>query len=819
MQTEQPRQPEQLFAPSPDTATPNRTALAVQCAYTPDGKLQRKTERLNGNADEYAYTFDRQGRLLETRLNGKLLEAYRYNSSGQRILHTCGHDGLREFERQFRYDSAGRLAQAGRAKFYYDRSGALGQRCDDNGTTFFEYSHDGARLEKASRPDGWEIRYRYGVFNGQPSRRLKNGNVTHEYRWLDGTRLDKCLDHASKLEYRFFYDAAGKLDRLRLSVMPERNLDIWAQFRPDRSIIEEILGPIGTPADSGQRRTPNAWKNSGRSAYAGGNPYQIDYLAKDPYGLFENCTFNDAGAASIEECTWGDSRPNTFMDQLCEDMERNDRRYIRAWFDDNLTPLEFLCCTDQVGTLRALVAPNGAVIKEIRRDSFGVPYHDSFPNFALPIGFAGGLEDPDTGLVRFGWRDYDPTIGRFTSLDPAKDRRGDGDLYDYCQDDPVSRVDPTGLWSKENFDESKVSRDHLGQFASTGGSGNVPGSGSSASSGELYAAAPTGTATDAGGTGRQEGKEDFPADVYKEHRGSRNILTYSSDPKLPSKLAQYQAKISLAVLEQGEDDILTEHNAPTVDRAILAISSRLQTVTSASEELRLRAQLALLVLGEYTYTRYVANMTILASGADKNAKQKAREDILRLREPSGHYSPEFIEQQSKMANRWFDILSDDKVRSEFTGLVADVRNARSPEAKKAAMERFLYRAAEASGMPATGVSIGGTSDPEAIAATTGDGRIIFNEKKIFTFGVDELMHHLFHEAGHAWKNTLKEEDIDNLSQQDKSAFKRRAFHDPHHADFSLYEGSPDEAHAHIFENAFRRRHKQNMFSARWGELK
>ena len=81
------------------------------------------------------------------------------------------------------------------------------------------------------------------------------------------------------------------------------------------------------------------------------------------------------------------------------------------------------------------------------------------------------MTDPDTGLVHFGWRDYDPTIGRFTALDPAKDRRGDGDLYDYCIDDPVSRVDPTGLWSKENFDESKVSRDGLGQFASTPGGG------------------------------------------------------------------------------------------------------------------------------------------------------------------------------------------------------------------------------------------------------------------------------------------------------------------------------------------------------------
>ena len=63
----------------------------------------------------------------------------------------------------------------------------------------------------------------------------------------------------------------------------------------------------------------------------------------------------------------------------------------------------------------------------------------------MPIGFAGGLVDRDTGLIRFGYRDYDPHVGRFTAPDPAGDRRGDGDLYDYCVDDPVSRVDPLGL--------------------------------------------------------------------------------------------------------------------------------------------------------------------------------------------------------------------------------------------------------------------------------------------------------------------------------------------------------------------------------------
>ncbi len=53
--------------------------------------------------------------------------------------------------------------------------------------------------------------------------------------------------------------------------------------------------------------------------------------------------------------------------------------------------------------------------------------------------------------------------------DPAGDRRGDGDVYDYCVDDPVTMADPTGLWTQETFDESRVSRDEEGKFTAGGG--------------------------------------------------------------------------------------------------------------------------------------------------------------------------------------------------------------------------------------------------------------------------------------------------------------------------------------------------------------
>ena len=75
--------------------------------------------------------------------------------------------------------------------------------------------------------------------------------------------------------------------------------------------------------------------------------------------------------------------------------------------------------------------------------------------------------DKDTGLVRFGYRDYDPAVGRFTCPDPLGDTGGDHDLYDYCVDDPVNSYDPTGLidypaWKKiaktNNSDFAKAAR-------------------------------------------------------------------------------------------------------------------------------------------------------------------------------------------------------------------------------------------------------------------------------------------------------------------------------------------------------------------------
>jgi RHS repeat-associated protein len=103
--------------------------------------------------------------------------------------------------------------------------------------------------------------------------------------------------------------------------------------------------------------------------------------------------------------------------------------------------------SDQLGSPRLIVnTSGGAIAQRMRHDEFGIVLEDTSPGFT-PFGFAGGLYDPDTGLVRFGARDYDPSVGRWISKDPIRFEGGQGNLYEYVNNDPVNTVDRSGRQS------------------------------------------------------------------------------------------------------------------------------------------------------------------------------------------------------------------------------------------------------------------------------------------------------------------------------------------------------------------------------------
>lgn len=116
----------------------------------------------------------------------------------------------------------------------------------------------------------------------------------------------------------------------------------------------------------------------------------------------------------------------------------------------------FRLITDSRGSVRLVVnTRSGEIVQRLDYDEWGQVTRDTNPGFQ-PFGFAGGLYDPDVGLVRFGARNYDGRTKRWTAKDPIQFEGGSANLYAYVSSDPVNQVDPFGtdiILTVEGYDQ------------------------------------------------------------------------------------------------------------------------------------------------------------------------------------------------------------------------------------------------------------------------------------------------------------------------------------------------------------------------------
>jgi RHS repeat-associated protein len=107
--------------------------------------------------------------------------------------------------------------------------------------------------------------------------------------------------------------------------------------------------------------------------------------------------------------------------------------------------------SDNLGSVRLVMDISaGTVAEQIDYNEFGKVENDTSPGFQ-PFGFAGGIYDSDTNLVRFGARDYDAEVGRWTNKDPILFKGGDTNLYGYGVQDPINHIDPKGTLTEGFF--------------------------------------------------------------------------------------------------------------------------------------------------------------------------------------------------------------------------------------------------------------------------------------------------------------------------------------------------------------------------------
>lgn len=103
---------------------------------------------------------------------------------------------------------------------------------------------------------------------------------------------------------------------------------------------------------------------------------------------------------------------------------------------------------DHQGTGQLAINAADLAITQRRSQPFGALRGDAPASWPGTKGFVGGTDEThNTGLVHLGAREYDPTTGRFLSVDPLLETSEPQTLngYSYSANNPVTMADPTGL--------------------------------------------------------------------------------------------------------------------------------------------------------------------------------------------------------------------------------------------------------------------------------------------------------------------------------------------------------------------------------------
>ncbi len=109
---------------------------------------------------------------------------------------------------------------------------------------------------------------------------------------------------------------------------------------------------------------------------------------------------------------------------------------------------------DHLGTPRVVVdrASNKVIWRwKLYGEAFGTDAPKEDPDgdgtkYVFDMRFPGQRYDSVTGLFQNGWRDYDPSSGRYIQSDPIG-LEGGISTYAYAMNNPYVNADPLGLWS------------------------------------------------------------------------------------------------------------------------------------------------------------------------------------------------------------------------------------------------------------------------------------------------------------------------------------------------------------------------------------
>jgi len=400
------------------------------------------------------FIFNLSGRhqsTMDTR-TGTTIFTFGYDKDGRLLTVTDQYNKVTTLHR----DAAGLLTAisgpfGARTSVSLDANGWLASLTNPNGEITRMTHTQGGLLTQLTDPRGNASTYTYDALG----RLTKDQNAEGGAHVLSRTSQDNTTTHTlttaenRSRSYKLTLQREGNKAVQTQSLLRENvlasGLKVKIDARPDSSTKRTL--PDGTTVEVKRGSEPR-WGMGApivlerKIATPGGK--QIEYvigpkrrLGKKVNGVLQQGFLYQAGFSPVAELDGSQKVVSVFV--------YASRIYVPDYMIKGSKTYRII--TDHVGSVRLVVdVATGAVAQRLDYDPFGRVTQDTSPGFQ-PFGFAGSLYDPDTGLLRFGYRDYDPAVGRWTAKDPILFQAGQSNLYTYVWNNPINLIDPSGLFS------------------------------------------------------------------------------------------------------------------------------------------------------------------------------------------------------------------------------------------------------------------------------------------------------------------------------------------------------------------------------------
>ncbi|MGK5092044.1 RHS repeat-associated core domain-containing protein [Deltaproteobacteria bacterium TL4] len=351
----------------------------------------------------------------------------------------------------FTYDKDGIITNAGLLTLTLDsNTGALSGTTLGQINTVHFYNDFGELAEYRVESEGnilYQISYLYDKL-GQVSQKTESINgevITHKYEYDAGNRIKNVYENDIKTE-QITYDSNGNRSNYKVgskyfnSTFDKQDRLTWYAGGTYQYTLNGDLKRKTTKENLTTQYDYDVLGNLRSVAQPDGK--QIEYLIDGK---------NRRIGKKVDGIL---TQGFLYKDQLNPIVELNGNGQVVSRFvyaDKEHVPAYMIkgdktyrIISDHLGSVRLVLdSDTGTIVQRMDYGTFGNVIQDTNPGFQ-PFGFAGGLYDDDTKLVRFGARDYDTEIGRWTTKDPIGFNGGDTNLYAYVGSDPINSIDPTG---------------------------------------------------------------------------------------------------------------------------------------------------------------------------------------------------------------------------------------------------------------------------------------------------------------------------------------------------------------------------------------